>query len=196
MTSPSISLALASLRVWAIEVDLGGQTYRIPPLPAAEWFAAVLSGDSGPIVPGLLDAAGQEEVIDALLEGRLTKAQVDTANHEALAAASGWKWWEAERLIVSAAVEWRIVGGLLQGAGLDLGVISLGAALASMYAMAVTHMKDQDRFAFDAKLSAPPPGAVRAADYDEKAFAGAFAELLRRQQQQPLPGASKLPDEA
>lgn len=190
MTAPNVDLARASLRVWAVEVDVAGTTYRIPPRPAADWFTAVLSDEPSPIVPGMLEAADQEEVIDALLEGRLKLDELERVNRDALATASGWKWWEAERLIVSAAVEWRVVGGLLQGAGLDLNAVSVGAALAAMYAMAVTHMKKEDRFAFDAQLSAPPAGSVRAEDYDEGQFAEAFADLLR-QHQQPLPGSSK-----
>lgn len=191
MTAPSFDLALASLRVWAVEVELGEEVYRIPPRPAAEWFAAVLSGEAAPIVPGMLEPADQEAVIDALLEGRLTAAQLAEANHDALATAAGWKWWEAERLIVSAAAEWRVVGGLLQAAGLDLSTVSLGAVLSSIYAMSVTHMKKEERFSFDAQLSMPPAGsAKRAAEYHEEQFADAFADLLR-QHQQPLPGGRK-----
>lgn len=193
MTQPSVDLALASLRVWAVEVELAGTVYRIPPRPAAEWMAAVLSGEPCPVVPGMLEPADQEDVIDALLEGRVKLADVEAANRDALSAASGWKWYEAERLIVSAGVEWRVVGGLLQGAGLDLSTCSLGAALSAMYAMAVTHMKKEDRFSFDAQLTAPPPGA-RATEYVESDYADAFAELLRAHQQ-PLPGGGKAPGE-
>lgn len=180
--SRNVDLALASLRVWAVEVDLGGHSYRVPPLPASEWFAAVLSDEAVPIVPGMLEPAEQEEIIDRLLAGELSREDLDQANRDALAAASGWKWWEAERLIVSAAVEWRIIGGLLQGAGLDVSTASLGAVLSSMYAMAVTNMKKEDRFTFDAQLSAPPPQAIRRDDFDQSVYAEAFADLLRQHQ--------------
>lgn len=186
----NVDLALASLRVWAVEVDLAGATYRIPPLPAAEWFAAVLSSEQGPLVPGLLVPEDQETVIDLLMEGAITKRQLDQANHEALAAASGWKWWEAERLIASAAVGWKVIGGLLQGAGLDMTRASLGAVLSSMYAMAVSNMKKEDRFTFDSQISAPPLGAAREW-FDESAYADNFAELLKAHQSKTLPGAGK-----
>jgi len=190
VSQPEVSLALASLRVWAIEVDLGDRTYRIPPLPASEWFAAVLSGEHAPIVPGLLEPADQEDVIDRLLAGDVTQRVLEEANHDALAAASGWKWWEAERLIASAAVGWKVIGGLLQGAGLDLSTAPLGAVLSSMYAMAVTHMKPEDRFSFDAQLSAPPLGRAREM-FDEAAYADNFAELLRAHQSKTLRAPGK-----
>jgi hypothetical protein len=183
-------VALASLRLWAVEVDLGGRTYRIPPLPASEWFAAVLSGEGGPIVPGLLGVEDQEDIIDAMLAGEVSLAQLETANHDALAAASGWKWWEAERLIASAAAQWKVIGGLLQGAGLDMSTAPLGAVLSSMYAMAVTHMKREDKFAFDAQISAPPPGRAREW-FDESAYADNFAQLLRAHQSKTLPAPDK-----
>lgn len=188
--SNSVDLALASLRVWAVEVDLGGRTYRVPPLPASEWFAAVLSNEGAPVIPGLLEPEDQEYVIDALLEGTLTKDQLETANREALAAASGWKWWEAERLIVSAGVQWKIIGGLLQAGGIDMTTTSLGGVLSAMYAMAVTHMKPDDRFAFDSQISAPPRGA-KSSDFDQSAYAENFAELLKAYQSKTLPVADK-----
>lgn len=193
MTHPEVSLALASLRVWAVEVDLAGRSYRIPPLPASEWFAAVLSGDHAPVVPGLLDAAEQEEIIDLLLDGTIDHRALEDANHDALAAASGWKWWEAERLIVSAAVGWKVIGGLLQGAGLDLSTAPLGAVLSSMYAMAVTHMKPEERFTFDAQISQPPLGRARE-HFDQDAYADNFAELLKAHQSKTLRAQGKPPE--
>lgn len=195
MTTPDFDAALAALRVWAIEVDLGGEVYRIPPLPAAVWFTAVLSGEAVPIVPTLLEPADQEAVLDRMLRREITRADVDRANREALGAAAGWKWWVAERLIVSAAAEWRIIGGLLQGAGLDLQRMSLGAVLSAMYAMAVTNMKREDRFAFDAQLNAPPVGYSDAREwYDESKYADAFADLLAAHRQ-TLPKVDKPPQE-
>lgn len=195
MTAPDFDAALAALRVWAIEVDLGGRVYRIPPHPAAVYFAAVLSGEAGPLVPGLLDLADQEEVVDRLLRREVSRRDIDRANRDALAAASGWKWWIAERLVVSAAAEWRVIGGLLQGAGVDLERMSLGAVLSSLYAMAVTNMKREDRFAFDAQLNAPPVGYADAKEwYDESKYADAFADLLAAHRQ-TLPAVDKPPQQ-
>ncbi len=191
MTAPDFDAAIAALRVWAIEVDVGDRTYRIPPLPASRWWEAVLSKELGPIVPGMLEPEDEEEVVDALFGGVVSVQQLTTANREALAAASGWKWWVAERLIVSAAAEWRVIGGLLQGAGIDLERVSIGAALSAMYAMAVTNMKKEDRFQFDSQLNAPPIGYADAREwYDESAYADVFADLLAAHRQ-ALPAGGK-----
>lgn len=194
----STELALASLRVWAIEVDLGGKTYRVPPLPAADWFLAVLSGETGPVVPGMLDPTDEEEIIERLVAGELTAKDITTANRDALAAASGWKWWEAERLMVSAAHGWKMIGGLLAGAGVDLSRDGLGKVLGTMYALAVTHMKPEDRFAFDSQIQAPPIGYADTKEwFDESAYADVFADMLREHQRvSHLPGTATPQPEA
>lgn len=178
-------LAVASLRIWAVEVDVEGRTFRIPPQPAAEWFLAVLSGDAWPIVPGMLGPGDEEDFLDHVLTQGVSEAAVTRANRDALATAAGWPWWQAERIVVSAASEWKVVGGILQGAGVDVERLSLGAVLSSIYAMCVTHMTKEDRFKFDAQLTAPPIGYV--ADNPEEWFAStgaaeSFADLLRTAQ--------------
>ena len=44
MTHPSFEPA-ASLRVWAVEVTVGGRVLRVPPLPAADWLPVVIRSD-------------------------------------------------------------------------------------------------------------------------------------------------------
>lgn len=174
--------ALASLRIWAIEVDVGGYTYRIPPQPASEWMSAILSDEVWPIVPAMLEPEDEELLLDRVLAGEVTMTDVTRANRDAVAAASGWNWWEAERLVVSAAAEWRVVGGLLHGAGVVVDQVSLGALLSAIYAMAVTNMTKEDRFKFDAQLSAPPVGYAHENSEEWFAQTGAeqsFADLLR-----------------
>ena len=178
----SVEAALASLRVWAVEVDVRGRTFRVPPRPASDWFIAVLSGDDWPIVPGMFEPEDEEAFLDMVMAEDVRDAEVKRANRDALASASGWRWWEAERLIVSAAVEWKIVGGLLQGAGVDVDRLSLGAVLSAMYAMCVTNMKMEDRIKFDMQLSAPPvgyDGEDPAEWFASTGAAASFADLVR-----------------
>ena len=44
----------AILRCWPIDVDLAGDTYTIPPLPAADWLVAIADGTYLDLVPGLI----------------------------------------------------------------------------------------------------------------------------------------------
>jgi hypothetical protein len=62
--------ALAALRIWALDVELGGDTFTVPPLPASEWFLAILDEDTPlPLIPGLMDGVAVERVSDLLLDG-------------------------------------------------------------------------------------------------------------------------------
>lgn|GEM_PF-2171894 len=179
--------ARAALTVWAVEVDLGGRTYTIPPLPAGRWFLAILDDEQPmPIVPGLLGPDDEEAILEGLLDGLFTVEELIRVHREALAAASGWKWWEADRLIRSAAAEWRHVGGELTVHGVDLDAAPLGAALNAIYALAVRNMTKEQRFTFDGQLSTPPAGVSGAEWFDEDFYAQAFEEMLA-EEGKPLP---------
>jgi hypothetical protein len=167
---------LASLRVRPIGVACGGREWVIPALPAADWFEAVLAGGSLPIVPGMLDPGDEEEFLDLMLAGTITEAQALRANRDALGVASGWKWWEAERLIVSIAHDWKVVGGLLLQSGIDFQASPIGAVLATTYSLAVQNLSKEDRFRLDAQLTRAPVEAMAGADWFEQ---GGFAESFR-----------------
>lgn len=147
---------LAALKCWPITVELGGLEFTIPPVPAAEWFLAILGGQPLPIVPGLLTPEEQEVVSDLIVFGRVDLREVVTASREALELASGWRWWEADRLIRSAGAQWKLLGGDLTRSGVDLNVLPLGAVLNALYSMAVKGMNEQKRQALDFQISQPP----------------------------------------
>lgn len=168
-------LALAALRVWAVEVELAGRMWRIEPTPAAGWFSAILSGETAGVIPGMCELADEEDFLDLMVAGTIRWPDVQRANRDALAAASGWKWWEAERMIHSMAAEWRLIGGLLTSHGVNLERQSLGAVLNATYSLAVRNMSKDDKFVFDSQLSRPPLGAAPASEwFDEAEFADAF----------------------
>ena len=70
--------ALAALRLWAIEVELEGRVYRVEPHAASEWFAAVLSGRTGPIVKAIERAITDRYQFDVRVLVR-TKAELAAA---------------------------------------------------------------------------------------------------------------------
>lgn len=168
---------LASLRQVDVEVDLGGRKWVIPAAPAADWFEAVLSNGACPIVPGMLAPRDEEDLIDLVLAGKVGNDELQHANHDALAAASGWNWWEAERLMVSIAHDWKVVGGHLLQHGIRLAAEPLGAVLAATYALATANLSKDDRFSFDARLTAPPVGYEREW-FEGRGFAGQFQALI------------------
>jgi hypothetical protein len=172
---------LAALKVWAIEVDLGGKTYRIEPTPAAGWFVAILREDALPIVPGMMSVDDQVEIIDRLAFGEFGIEELTTAARDALETASGWRWWMADRMIRSAGQDWKVVSGQLIKRGIDLSTLPLGAVLNALYAMAVETLDTSKRSQFDFDLGRPPAGALSEEEREEEAAAMMMAAMQQAQ---------------
>jgi len=174
--------ALAALKIWALDVDLGGETFTVPARPAVDWFLAILDEDAIlPLVPGMMDAAAQERINDMLLDGDTDTDEIVSRTREVLTAAAGRPWWEADRLIRSAAAEWQVIGGELTRLGVDLAQESLAAVLNAIYVICVRTMDEKERNKFDIDLRVPPIGVegVKTEDmYDERAASAAFAALM------------------
>jgi hypothetical protein len=174
--------ALAALKIWAMDVDLGGETFEVPALPAADWFVAILNEDTPlPLIPGMMSGEAEERITDMLLTGVIDVQDIVTRSRELLAAAAGRSWWEADRLIRSAAGSWQIIGGELTRLGVDLSKVSLAAALNAIYVVCVRTMDEKERNKFDIDLRLPPigvEGVTTEEMYDEQAATAAFAALM------------------
>jgi hypothetical protein len=173
---------LAALRIWALEVELAGETFTVPARPAADWFVAILDEDTPlPLIPGLMGGVDEERVMDLLLDGALDAELIVKRSRELLTAAAGRPWWEADRLIRSSGASWHIIGGELTRLGVDLDRVSLAAALNAIYVVCVRTMDEKERNKFDIDLRMPPIGVegVKAEDmYDQRAAESAFAALM------------------
>jgi hypothetical protein len=185
--------ALAALRIWALDVDLGGETFTVPPCPAGDWFLAILDEDTPlPLIPGLMDGDAEERITDLLLDGATSAEEIVARSRELLTAAAGRPWWEADRLIRSSGASWHIIGGELTRLGVDLGRVSLAAALNAIYVICVRTMDETERNKFDIDLRLPPigvEGVTTEEMYDERAAQDAFAALMG-QAQPPAPVGS------
>jgi hypothetical protein len=174
--------ALAALRIWALEVELAGRTYVVPGRPAVDWFLALLDEETPlPLIPGMMDDAAQDEIEDLLLDGVVDVDLIAVRSRELLTAASGRPWWEADRLIRSAANSWQIIGGELTRLGVDMEKVSLGAALNAIYVICVRTMDEQERNKFDIDLRVPPigvDGVTTEEMYDARAAEEAFMALM------------------
>lgn len=174
--------ALAALKIWALDVELGGETFTVPARPASDWFVAILDEDVPlPLIPGLMDGDAEERIADLLLDGEIEPDLIVTRSRELLTAAAGRPWWEADRLIRSAGESWHIIGGELTRLGVDLSAVSLAAALNAIYVVCVRTMDEKERNKFDIDLRMPPIGVegVSAEElYDARAAESAFAALM------------------
>lgn len=173
--------AAAALRPAAVEVELGDWTYEIPQLPATDWLEALLNGWTG-VVPGLLHPEDEVSVLRDYYASKVSKDEVLAAARAAVEAASGRRWWVAERLIATATNGefWPTIHGSLVLRGVNLDRLSLGAVLNAIYVLMVENMKEDKRHSFDAQLDAPPPQAV-AAEWDDDAAEDDFMAALGEQ---------------
>lgn len=173
--------ALAALKIWALEVELGGDTFTVPPHPAVDWFLAILDDVPLPLIPGLMDGDAEERVADMLLDGVLTADLIATRSRELLTEAAGRPWWEADRLIRSSGASWHIIGGELTRLGVDLATVSLAAALNAIYVICVRTMDEKERNKFDLELRLPPIGVEGVSTeemYDQRTAEAAFMALM------------------
>jgi hypothetical protein len=174
--------ALAALQIWGLDVELAGETFEVPARPATDWFVAILTEDvTLPLIPGMMADGAEERITDLLLDGEIDIDLLVQRSREMLTEAGGRPWWEADRLIRSSAASWHIIGGELTRLGVDLGKVSLAAALNAIYVICVRTMDEKERNKFDIDLRLPPIGVegVKPEDmYDQRAAESAFASLM------------------
>lgn len=140
--------------------ELDGEVYEIvgswaallDVLPLADWQLE------------LLYALVHEADLDAL-DGRLdddddplTLDDVDRVAETLVEAATGRRWWVAQKLYGHIAVEWRDLEGRWALRGLDLGaMLERPAYLCNvLHAFLVEGAAEQQRMMFDARLDRPP----------------------------------------
>lgn len=172
--------ALASLAIWGCEVDIGGRTYVIPPLSAAQWFIIVLSDDTPlPIIPGLFeDPEDRTEVLDALAWGDTTIDEIEERSRQVLEEMAAMRWWVANKLIRSASAYWRPIGAELTRRGVDLERVSLAAALDVIYAFCCSTMKPEELTQFKIELERPPADVQAAEMYEAESMTNTLFSLL------------------
>ncbi len=173
---PSVALVLPQ-----VDVDLGDSTYTIPALPAAAWLVAVTAEEGGSIVPGLLCEQDRRDVWADFADEAFTVEELAEVEREALGAAAGRPWWEADRLIRSAfsSDSWPIVSGEMTHRGIDVHTISLSGWLNWLFVLIVTRCKDDaERTMFESKLKMPPAGTPVEELYDEDEAAAAFLAAM------------------
>jgi hypothetical protein len=155
-----------------VDITLSGVNYRIPARPAADWIEAILQSD---VVPGLLAPELADRILQDVVDGRLDADELTEATREAIEAAAGRPWWEAERLVRAAAEHADVMFGVLINSGFDFQSRSLGAFCCAVYERAVRNMEQKDRLKFDQELMQPPIDVI---SEDEDALSAAFMAAM------------------
>lgn len=156
----------------AVRVVLGGEQYRIPALPAADWMIVMLDRVWSDIVPGMLEG-DSDALFDRILFGEVTSAECEEAAKQALSAVAGTPWWVAVKLVHAAAAQPAVMGEL-RSSGADVTTLPLGAVLAALYRIYTRDREPKEVAKVDAELDKLPPGVSAVARYNETAAADSF----------------------
>jgi hypothetical protein len=175
---------VASLRVAAVDVQVGDWVYTVPALAADRWLEVILADRYEAIFPGLLDGEDRHDVYRLWLAGDITGDDLGACARDALSAVGGRDWWEVERLVRSAAAEtsWPIIMGDLTRRGVRLDLISLSAFCDAVWAHVLTNATEEQRHQLEFELRRPPSEIDLDELYDEEGASADFEADLAEQQ--------------
>lgn len=135
---------LASMRCWAIELELGGRTFDVPALSAADWWPVLSSGDLGSILDFVVSLPDDPFNLDEmLLAGSLPSGELTEVLTDAIEATAGRSLHAAFVLATVANGQWAGINGALAARGFRWDQQPLGAALDAIYAEVVGRL-DKD----------------------------------------------------
>lgn len=135
---------LASMRCWAIELELGGRTYEVPALPAVDWWPVLVSADLGKILD-FVESTPEDpfNLDDLLLDGAFTAEELTTALTDALEETAGRSFHAAFVLATVATSQWAAINGTLAQTGFRWDEQPLGAALDAVYAVVTSRLNEE-----------------------------------------------------
>ena len=145
---------IASMRCWAITVQLGGRSYDVPALPAVDWWPIIVD----PRPTTFLDILSSRDPDDSydldtlLLNGDVSAEELDAVFREAIQEVTGRSLHVAFVTATVAADQWPVIGGLLAQSGFRWDVQSIGAALDAIHSVIVSNLEDAPRKKFLAIL--------------------------------------------
>lgn len=134
---------LASMRCWAIELELGGRTYEVPALPAVDWWPVLVSAEISRILD-FIESSPEDpfNLDDLLLEGAFTTAELTQALTDALEEAAGRSFHAAFVLATVATTQWAAINGAMVQGGFRWDEQPLGAALDAIYAVVTSRLNE------------------------------------------------------
>lgn len=147
-----------ALKPWPVTVEVGGQEFTIPAMPAADWLSVLMVPEFDPddVLPGLLPDEERDQFEDLLFEGSFTFEESQVLAMDTVALVSARNWWVSLRLIDVARVAWDNLG--MEMASVDAARVPLAAWIDVLYFHIVQLLKKEERTMFFLKLEQPPPG--------------------------------------
>lgn len=145
----------ASMRVWAVEIELGGRTFDVPALPAADWFPVLAEGDPMRVLDMIESSSDGPDLDDMILNGQVTGEEIIESLIEAIEEVAGRPFHTAVILAAFSSAQWANIGGELARRGFRWDVMSIGAALDALYLTIVERVKSDQLPRFHALLENP-----------------------------------------
>jgi hypothetical protein len=144
---------LASLRVWAVDVEVGGRTFEVPASPASDWFPVLAGGDPLKIMD-LVDQSGSDGLDELILSGDFDLEELGESLADAVREVTGRPPMVAYVLAYVAKTHWMTINGVMVSGGFRWDTMPIGAALDAIYSIVTRNMDKEDRGKFDALLEA------------------------------------------
>lgn len=170
----------ASLSLFPIEFEMGGDSFVVPAHPAGRWLEIILANDLSLIVAGepegLVDADEAAAIDVMLVDGTVDIAEFRAVLYDVLTAVSGRDWWEAVGLISAISTEgnWSRIMGTLVRSGIDVEDAPLAGWLDAAISVCVEHMDEKQLGKFMGILQTPPVEV----GIDEDREAASFLAML------------------
>lgn len=140
---------LASMRCWAVTVELGGREFDIPALPAVDWWPVVVNADPAAILDMLKSSEADAFELDSmLLDGQVTGADLGRMLADVVEEIAGRPLQAAFVLATVATQRWDVIGGQVAQAGFRWDVQPLGAALDLIYSLIMGGLEEESRAKF------------------------------------------------
>lgn len=136
--------------------------------PAGAWIEALSDSNAGYIVVPMARGTTRDILLDAMADSEITDDQVAAASYKLISDVTGYKWWEAVRLML-VSVRPDVLGRTVIR-GMDPWSLTVGQWCAGVYALLTENMGKDDLFKFESMLGDPPEGADDDDEWDTEEF--------------------------
>lgn len=133
----------ASMRCWAIDIDLGGRTFEVPALPAADWWPIVRDPDRLLTLPWRPTDGERVELDDWLLQGETSLGDIGALITDTIADIAGRSFHAAYLLALLADQHWPVIGAEIVKTGFRWDVQPIGAALDLIYSIILSILPEK-----------------------------------------------------
>lgn len=176
-------LAAAAFRTGPFTITVDGSGYTFPSLTALRWLEILPDRRWALHLVQAMDSDSYERFLTGAEGGRIQPDGLVRIARAALAEAAGRPWWEAERLVMAALGNDRILGRVMMS-GPDLERITLAVFCAVTWSVITHGAGPEDMLKLESQLTVPPPEAL-AEEIPQEQDLASLAQRLRQ-----LPGVS------